>query len=470
MEFITTNLTGMVRNDTMEGRKYLVVPMIMMVEGVLNGSNGPLYYPASELAKVPQVWNHKPVVVYHPTMNGKALSACDPDIISTQKIGVIMNTTFDGHRLRAEAWLEEDRIVAVDNRVLDAVLNNMMMEVSTGLFTENEDVAGEFNGKPYVAIARNYRPDHLAILPDQIGACSIADGAGLLRVNAAHLHLDVEKALQYLGVAQNEMSHGEINHMLRMALDPNMDKSIWVEDVFDDWFVYEKEGKFYKQEYVVEKEEDVRLVGVPVEVEKKIVYQDLSGNVITNVREENLMDKDKFVGELIKNSAWTEEDRKFLLGLNEDQLQKMAPTENEDDEGGEKGLEVAPKAVEPAKAEVAPATNTAPVTNTAMTPEQFLASAPMDIREVLNDAMATHAIKKGQLIEKITANVKNVFTKDQLANMSVNELVAIAALAETEPEKTGPAANYFGMAPIGNVGGKVQEPLLAPTMNFAEKA
>jgi hypothetical protein len=182
------------------------------------------------------------------------------------------------------------------------------------------------------------------------------------------------------------------------------------------------------------------------------------------------MDKDKFVGELIKNSAWTEEDRKFLLGLNEDQLQKMAPTENEDDEGGEKGLEVAPKAVEPAKAEVAPATNTAPVTNTAMTPEQFLASAPMDIREVLNDAMATHAIKKGQLIEKITANVKNVFTKDQLANMSVNELVAIAALAETEPEKTGPAANYFGMAPIGNVGGKVQEPLLAPTMNFAEKA
>ena len=94
MEFITTNLTGIVRNETMEGREYLVVPMIMMVEGVLNGSSGSLYYPAEELSKFAQVWNHKPVVVYHPTMNGKALSACDQEIINTHKIGLIINTNF----------------------------------------------------------------------------------------------------------------------------------------------------------------------------------------------------------------------------------------------------------------------------------------------------------------------------------------------------------------------------------------
>lgn len=42
-----------------------------------------------------------------------------------------------------------------------------------------------FSGRPACptvdAVARNHRPDHLAILPDQVGACSLADGAGLIR-------------------------------------------------------------------------------------------------------------------------------------------------------------------------------------------------------------------------------------------------------------------------------------------------
>jgi len=181
----TINLSGLVRNETLEGREYLVVPMIMAVEGVLNGSTGALYYPAEELAKVPQVWNHKPVVVYHPEMDGQSISACDPATIEEYKVGIIMNTMFDGRALRSEAWLEKTRVDKVDNRVMEAVENSLMMELSTGLFTDVEETAGEFNGTAYTGIARNYRPDHLAILPDQIGACSIADGAGFLRVNKA---------------------------------------------------------------------------------------------------------------------------------------------------------------------------------------------------------------------------------------------------------------------------------------------
>ena len=47
--------------------------------------------------------------------------------------------------------------------------------------TTTPRATGDWNGKAYVGIARNYRPDHLAILPDMKGACSIADGAGLCR-------------------------------------------------------------------------------------------------------------------------------------------------------------------------------------------------------------------------------------------------------------------------------------------------
>ena len=36
-----------------------------------------------------------------------------------------------------------------------------------------------WNGEPYRIIARNIRPDHLAILTDELGACSVVKGRGV---------------------------------------------------------------------------------------------------------------------------------------------------------------------------------------------------------------------------------------------------------------------------------------------------
>lgn len=170
------------RNETLEGRAYKVVPMVMLTEGVHRGSSGALLYPADELGKTPQVWNMKPIVVNHPEGNGVGLSACDPEVAENYKVGMIMNTRFDDlGRLCAEAWIEEHRADKVDDRVMEAINNQEMMELSTGVFVDREGEPGEFEGEAYDAIARNYRPDHLAILPDKKGACSIADGAGFIR-------------------------------------------------------------------------------------------------------------------------------------------------------------------------------------------------------------------------------------------------------------------------------------------------
>ena len=144
-QVFTSNFTPITRNDTMEGKDYLVVPMVMMVEGVHQGSGGSLYYPDNELAKVPEIWNHKPVVVYHPTVNGYSVSACSPEILTNRKIGVIMNTTYEDGKLKAEAWLDMDRIDNVDERISEAIQNNEMMELSTGLFTDLQDTEGEWN-------------------------------------------------------------------------------------------------------------------------------------------------------------------------------------------------------------------------------------------------------------------------------------------------------------------------------------
>ena len=69
-QYITSNVKSLVRHDSMEGRDYLVGPMVMINEGVHAGSDGPIYYPAAELRKGLNTWNHRPIVVYHPQRNG----------------------------------------------------------------------------------------------------------------------------------------------------------------------------------------------------------------------------------------------------------------------------------------------------------------------------------------------------------------------------------------------------------------
>ena len=170
----------MARTATLEGKTHYVVPMVMLTVGVHNGTNGPLLYPADELRASAQRWNGRPVVVYHPVFLSGG-SAGNPEVFNRQKVGTVFNARFDGKRLTAEAWIDQERVGLVDDRVHQTIIYNRQMEISTGVFTDNYEEAGVLNSEPYIAVARNYQPDHLALLPDQIGACSIADGCGLMR-------------------------------------------------------------------------------------------------------------------------------------------------------------------------------------------------------------------------------------------------------------------------------------------------
>lgn len=345
-ESIICNLKGALRYDTLEGRKYLVVPMAMLTEGVHAGNNGPLFYPADELRKNPQVWNHKPIVVYHPEKNGVGISACEVEILNTRKVGLMLNTKYD-NKLRAEAWLDVDRLKTVDARVLTMLQQQLPIEVSTGLFTDNEETEGTWNGKQYVAIARNYRPDHLAILPDKIGACSVADGAGLFQLNeqaeqtynskwdqakrdklpkgnfgdpanksfpvedqedlnnAAHLvgHAPDPSAVKrrLVSIAKrmglklpstwettnNELSHSDkrdaMSSLLRGKHQPKSnDSGPYLRDMYDDSAIYEFNGNMMKHGYTVDKTDKIALKGEPVPVRLESRYVAADGTVIGN--------------------------------------------------------------------------------------------------------------------------------------------------------------------------------------------
>jgi hypothetical protein len=173
-----------IEKKLLEGREHYIVPMVMAVEGVLRGSNGPIFYPVDELRKSVPLWNGKPVVVYHPDM-AKTTSgyANHPEIFNQQKVGTIFNTRIVGKKLKADAWIDIERVRRVDERVQKTIESKIMMEVSTGLSFPIKEEIGIHNGSEYFAIARNLQPDHLAILPDRRGACSILDGAGLCRNN-----------------------------------------------------------------------------------------------------------------------------------------------------------------------------------------------------------------------------------------------------------------------------------------------
>ena len=57
-----------IKTRDLEGRDHYVVPVVMAVEGVLNGNNGPLFYPGTELKKSALLWNGRPVLLYHPDL------------------------------------------------------------------------------------------------------------------------------------------------------------------------------------------------------------------------------------------------------------------------------------------------------------------------------------------------------------------------------------------------------------------
>ncbi len=183
MESILANLVGRSRRTVLRGREQIIVPMTMIVPGVLNGSKGPLYYPPDEIAKTADAWNGMPLVVYHPQSNGQHVSARTPAILEKQQVGRVFNATIteDG-KLKADGWFDVENTRHIDDRVLTSLLQSKPIELSTGLFTDNEPAENDANydGQPYSFVARNYRPDHLAILPDQKGACSLSDGCGVL--------------------------------------------------------------------------------------------------------------------------------------------------------------------------------------------------------------------------------------------------------------------------------------------------
>jgi hypothetical protein len=482
LQRITTNRTAATRQEFLNGREHIVVPCVIITNGVHEGSNGPLYYPEEELEKTPAVWNAKPVVVYHPTKNGQGVSACDPEIINTRGVGVMMNTRYEKAKgnepgkLHSEAWCDVTKLSSVDERVEFAIQLNQMMELSTGLFTDNEQTPGEFNGKRYDAIARNYRPDHLALLPDVKGACSIDDGAGFLRLNSANAPIPrhlcstiADDVIARLATNAKELNlsfdqmHRMVGNAVRQAYPPVKEKDDygpWVEDLFSSYVVFNRNGKLLRQNYLISN--GVATLSGPADEVIRVVDYQKTGAPVGNAQppERSAMKKEDIVSGLIKNdkSGWKEADREFLLGLTDERLGVIANAIKE---------EPAPKPTDNANPPANPPTPPRPVSDA-----DYVANAPPGIRDMLQDGLAMAAAERGRLIGLITANKANTLTPEYLGGRTTPELRGIAALAAPPAPPAAVYPNWGGAAPAVNAATPApvtEEAYVMPTINWETK-
>jgi hypothetical protein len=180
IETLVSNTTGDVREEFLGGRKYLVAPVTLIVPGVLNGSNGPLYYPESEVKQCPWDWNGFPITKGHPTLNGSPTSARDPEILEQFGLGYVFRGNYQ-NKLQGEAWFDDEHTKVKAPDTYARLVAKEKIEVSTGLFLRQDPApqGAAFNGKPYTHVASKYRPDHLAVIENGVGACSCDDGCGV---------------------------------------------------------------------------------------------------------------------------------------------------------------------------------------------------------------------------------------------------------------------------------------------------
>jgi len=101
------------------------------------------------------------------------------------------------------------------------------------------------------------------------------------------------------------------------------------------------------------------------------------------------------------------------------------------------------------------------------TAKQWLKDAPPEIAAIVNGAMKQTASLKVALIERITSNDSNVFTKDQLNTMEIDTLRGIASLAVNtiEDEESDLEVDFAALGLHENAEqSDMPEPMLPPTV------
>lgn len=174
--------TKAVRKEKRNGRDVVIVPSATLPDDVV--MNG-IMYPADEIAKSFKSLERTPAPAGHPSINGKFVSASDPEGINLGWIGAWNENVRQEPGPDGKNRVLLDKVIDVDvanqteqgRATLEAIDAGDPVHTSTGLFLEVEEANGDVE---YNQVARNMFFDHDAILLNEEGAATPDQGVGML--------------------------------------------------------------------------------------------------------------------------------------------------------------------------------------------------------------------------------------------------------------------------------------------------
>ncbi|ENZ7716314.1 TPA: DUF2213 domain-containing protein [Klebsiella aerogenes] len=290
---------------------YVIRGAVPIVDDIV--MNGGLY-PAEEINNSYQTMERKLMPIGHPMVNGKYVSANDPQAVNDYYAGAwAQNVSKANDKVVMDVYV--NKVVAdtkPDGKRLIQRLDDMIsgnnadpIHVSTGLLLNKEKKSGESKGKKHSWIARNMQFDHIAILLDEPGAGTPEEGVGMF-VNADGQEGEVENAslidaanslkdgllnkVKFFFTHNSDASFDEIYQMLREAIRAPSGSDVYryVVTVWPDKFIYEEGNKLFQQKYLID-DSGVTLVGEPVEVVRKPTEYEVKTNGETNPMKEKMI-------------------------------------------------------------------------------------------------------------------------------------------------------------------------------------
>lgn len=379
---LKTNSDYELSHAVLEGQDHIIVPVVMLVEGVFQAANSEFatYYPAESLQHLPDKWNGSPLTLGHPRdVSGNFVSANSPDIHENWVIGNIWNTRFEDGKLKADAWINTEKINNLNPEFKAKVENREQIEISTGVWLETVEEEGEFNNRQFQERVVNMYPDHLAMLNEMQGACNWQDGCGVRanqegeenmkqgkkgatallqglftnflknegfdiselksnqegcgceKINVVNVSKEDNPYIVRVDNTLLEDNQGglvELVESIRMKLDQMDTESRihFLEEVFEDSFVFKIRDtitgsvSLFMQEYNVNEETgEVEFTGEATPVRKEIEFVEIQTNQKENKNNQEGLDmnrKEK-IDELLNKELFTNEDREKLEQMDE---------------------------------------------------------------------------------------------------------------------------------------------------------
>ncbi len=424
------NNAAIQRTKNERGDLIYIVPSYTLPDNVV--MNG-IKYPADEIANSFHSLEDTPAPVGHPyDADGNYITANSPDGILYFQCGIFNKNVKRvecekyGHRVYVEKHIHVETAMKSERgkAVINAIDKNMPVHTSTGILMDVVNVNGEDTASGMLF-------DHDAILLDEEGAATPADGVGLM-VNTALL-TSVNRDNKQLTVNSSKLDVNQSFNDKREILQTKLQKKfgddethIWMQDFGEDYAVFESKESSYKVKYMQDDNGNI-MIGDETEEVKRITLWESVAAAVKSVFTTPFNNERETTTNQSKGKDMFKEHIQSILKANSVDIDKMSDAD------------------QLAKYDAIMANAAGTKEGEQSNPETVTAE---QVAEIVANALAAQATiaeqgTRTELAEKLKANGVELTEKSQ-GLMTVNELQDLVS-------KTSPKQGAYGLA-----GGQIQ--------------